>query len=122
MVAAKVTARMGRFNCRLASAVLVRSQTVPQFVGENHDMIPAGNSLFRQEVAAHHDREPHHVVIAGRRAVAVHLFGLVFSCQVEVAASNGAETLEGLILTLPVKEITRGHPISTAPDLRPHPD
>src|SRR6267142_6655789 len=80
---------------RLADNVSIGTKTLPGFVSQNDDMVFAGRTLFRQEVAAQKKSHALHPEKAWSHHSAVDHFRLLGCSKVEASSSPGDQVLKG---------------------------
>src|SRR6185437_9497092 len=105
-----------------ANNVAVRTQTLPDPVGENDDVVFSGLPLFGQKITAHPGLFAKKLVVEARSlSTATDYFRRgTGHRQIEIRAGGTHQNLEGCILPLPVFKIAGGDPIPAALYLRPH--
>ncbi len=104
----------------MADQLWIGAEMRPQLVGQDHDMVLAVHSFFRQKVAAKKKGKPHHVVVPRRHLYPVDILRLVFAGNVERCAAKRIQVPERGTLPLPVGEVSRRDPVMVRLDLRPH--
>src|SRR5580700_9620968 len=72
------------------------TQLHPQLVGQDHDMVLPLHALFGQKVPTEQQRLAQHLQEARRRRCRVHVFRLIFCCDVETLPRPRVQILKGL--------------------------
>src|SRR5580692_2001281 len=80
----------------------IAAQPFPQAISKNNDMVFARLAFRWKKISPQEERHSHHFVKARSCPLAVDLFRLLRSCQIEAATRPGVDVLESLVLSLPI--------------------
>ncbi len=92
---------------RRADNMRIAAKPFPELIGENHHMVLARSSFFRQKVAAETKRSSQHPREPGSNDPRLDVFGLVADRNVEGAVGPGVQILKRGVLALPLQKVSR---------------
>src|SRR5258708_33597277 len=91
----------------LPNDLAIAAQPFPQAISKNDDTVFARFAFRWKKITSQEERHSHHRVKARSCPLAVDLFRLLRSCQIEAATRPGIDGLKGRVLPLPLEKVAR---------------